>query len=118
MTSFADAQENLDLGKSGAQLCFTSGFALFIKTPQGLTRSGGVFGLGKSFLREHYTASRGSAAAIAAYVKAQDTGPAARQTCGETQCQGDGKSDKPEENPKVSPKGKATARKTRRGKIA
>ncbi|MGH6682417.1 MAG: hypothetical protein ACRECA_00590 [Pseudolabrys sp.] len=67
------AQENLDLGKTPAQL-YTADCAICHKSPQGMTKNAGVFGL-SSFLREHYTASRQSAAAIAAYVESVDKGP-------------------------------------------
>src|SRR5476651_860992 len=73
-TGGAAAQENLDQGKSGAQL-FASDCAICHKTSAGLSR-GHVLGL-DNFLREHYSASRESAAAIAAYVQATDKGPAA-----------------------------------------
>jgi len=69
----AGAQENLDQGKSGAQL-FASDCAICHKTTAGLSR-GRVLGL-DGFLREHYTASRESAASIAAYINATDKGPA------------------------------------------
>lgn len=68
------AQENLDQGKSAAQL-FASDCAICHKSTQGLSRAGGLLGL-QGFLREHYTASRESAAAIARYVAATDKGPA------------------------------------------
>jgi hypothetical protein len=68
----ACAQENLDSGKTGAQL-YTSNCATCHKTPHSLGRRG-MFGLSE-FLREHYTASRESAAAIAAYI--ESTGRAA-----------------------------------------
>jgi hypothetical protein len=68
------AQENLDAGKTPAQL-YASDCAICHKSPQGLSKNAGVFGL-SSFLREHYTSSRESAAAIAAYVQSIDTGPA------------------------------------------
>lgn len=71
----AGAQENLDSGKTPAQL-FASDCAICHKTPQGLAKSGGVFGL-DSFLRQHYTASRETAAAIAAFLKAAGDAPAA-----------------------------------------
>ena len=74
LAGVAGAQEDLDKGKSAAQL-FASDCALCHKSPQGLARSGGLLGL-ESFLREHYTASRESAKAIANYIKAMDTGPA------------------------------------------
>ena len=58
----ASAQENLDAGKSGAQL-YASNCAICHKSAQALNKSGGgLFGL-DSFLREHYTSSRESAAA-------------------------------------------------------
>lgn len=72
----AGAQENLYANKTAAQI-FASDCAICHKTPQGLSKAGGMFGLGmESFLREHYTASRESAAAIARYIQAMDTGPA------------------------------------------
>ncbi|MBI4366289.1 MAG: hypothetical protein HY543_05670 [Deltaproteobacteria bacterium] len=71
----AGAQENLDLGKTPAQL-FASDCAFCHKSPQGLAKAGRFLGL-DSFLREHYTASRESAAAIAAYLRAAGDAPAA-----------------------------------------
>jgi len=70
----ANAQENLDSGKTGAQL-YASDCAICHKTPAGLTKNTGFGGL-ESFLREHYTASRESAAAIAGYLRSADKGPA------------------------------------------
>ena len=70
----APAQENFDAGKTPAQL-YASDCAICHKTPQGLTKAGGVFGL-TAFLREHYTASREAAAAIASYLQSVDKGPA------------------------------------------
>ena len=69
----AAAQENLDQGKTAAQL-FASDCAICHKTPQGLAKNAGLFGV-ESFLREHYTASRESAAAIAKYLAAQGDAP-------------------------------------------
>ena len=66
-------QENLDAGKTPAQL-YASDCAICHKTPNGLSKGGGIFGL-SGFLREHYTSSRESAAAIAAYVQSVDKGP-------------------------------------------
>ena len=71
----AGAQENLDQGKSGAQL-YASDCAICHKSPGALNKAGGLFGM-DSFLRQHYTASRESAAAIANYLKGQSEGPAA-----------------------------------------
>ena len=70
----AAAQENLDAGKSPAQL-YASDCAICHKTPQGLAAKGGVLGL-DNYLREHYTASRESATAIANYLKSVGGGPA------------------------------------------
>jgi hypothetical protein len=70
----AGAQENLDRGKSPAQL-FASDCSGCHKSPKGLGKGGGFSGLDR-FLREHYTASRETAAAIAGYLRAMDTGPA------------------------------------------
>ncbi len=71
----AAAQENLDQGKTPAQL-FASDCAICHKSPQGLAARGGLFGL-EDFLREHYTASRESAAAIASYLRAVGSPPTA-----------------------------------------
>lgn len=68
----AAAQERLDYGKTPAQL-FASQCAICHKTVNGLSRNAGLFGL-DSFLRQHYTASRETAAAIAAYIEAMDKG--------------------------------------------
>jgi hypothetical protein len=75
----AGAQENLDVGKSPAQL-FASDCAICHKSPQGLAKAGGLFGV-QNFLREHYTASRESAGAIAAYLEQVDraAGPVAKR---------------------------------------
>lgn len=71
----ASAQENFDAGKSGAQL-YQSDCAICHKSAQALNKSGGgLFGL-ESFLREHYTASREAAAAIAAYLNTVGGSPA------------------------------------------
>jgi hypothetical protein len=63
----ASAQENLDHGKSAAQL-YASDCAICHKSPAALSKAGGIFGM-ESFLRQHYTASRESAASIASYLK-------------------------------------------------
>jgi hypothetical protein len=72
----AGAQENLDRGKSPAQL-FASDCSVCHKSPQGLARAGGLLGL-DNFLRTHYTASRETASAIATYLKSVGAGPPAR----------------------------------------
>jgi hypothetical protein len=69
----AAAQENLDSGKTPAQL-FASDCVICHKSAQGLGKSAGMLGL-ENFLRQHYTASRESAAAISAYLQAMDKGP-------------------------------------------
>lgn len=66
----------MDQGKTPAQL-FASNCAICHKSPQGLAKAGGLLGL-DSFLREHYTASKESASALAAYLRSMDTGPAGR----------------------------------------
>jgi len=71
----AHAQESLDSGKTAAQL-FASDCAICHKTPQGLAKPGRISGL-NDFLRQHYTASRESAAAVAAYLQSVAKGPAA-----------------------------------------
>lgn len=87
----AGAQENLDQGKTPAQL-FASDCAICHKSPQGLAKSGGLFGV-ESFLREHYTASRESAAAIAGYLAQVDraAGPAPKKPPVKRAAKGDGK---------------------------
>lgn len=85
----AGAQENLDQGKSAAQL-FASDCALCHKSPQGLAKSGGLLGL-ESFLREHYTASRETAKTIANYLKSMDSGPAAPVRTGKRGAKGNDK---------------------------
>jgi hypothetical protein len=72
--SSAGAQESLDRGKSPAQL-FASHCSACHKSPRGLAKSGGLFGL-DSFLREHYMTSRETAAAMSSYLKGLDSGPA------------------------------------------
>src|SRR5262245_16215127 len=55
----ASGQESLDRGKSPAQL-FASHCSACHKSPQGLAKSGGLFGI-EGFLREHYMTSRETA---------------------------------------------------------
>jgi hypothetical protein len=105
----AGAQENLDRGKSGAQL-FASDCASCHKTTAGLSK-GRVLGL-ESFLREHYTASRESAAAVAAYVQATDKGPppparAKKKGAGMGAGQGDDKAKGTEKKPGAANSGDA-----------
>jgi hypothetical protein len=67
ITSSASAQENLERGKTAAQL-YATDCAICHKSPQSVTQAPGIFGL-ESFLREHYTASHEAAASIATYLK-------------------------------------------------
>jgi hypothetical protein len=73
----AAAQENLDKGKTPAQL-YASDCAICHKSPNGLAKRLGPYGL-DNFLREHYTASRESAAAISAYLRTIDRQPAPKR---------------------------------------
>ena len=68
--SAAAAQGNLDQGKTGAQL-YASACATCHKSPPSLSKTRWFFRL-ESFLREHYTSSRESAAILAAYLKGQE----------------------------------------------
>lgn len=90
----AGAQENLDSGKSAAQL-FASDCAICHKTPQGLAKANGLSGL-DNFLREHYTASRESAVAIARYLQTMDKGPAAPSRAAKRTAKGKATEKKPE----------------------
>jgi hypothetical protein len=89
LASPAVAQESLDKGKTPAQL-FASDCSPCHKSPQGLAKSGGLFGL-DSFLREHYTASRETATAIANYLKSMDSGPAGSGRATKRSAKGDEK---------------------------
>ena len=71
------AQENLDQGKSAAQL-FASDCAICHKSARGLASKLGR-GL-QPFLRQHYTASRQTAAAVAGYLQSVDAKAAPRST--------------------------------------
>jgi cell division septation protein DedD len=73
----ACAQDNLDRGKTAQQL-FASDCAICHKSPQGLAKGGGLFGL-QGFLREHYTASRETANLLARYLEAAGEAPAPAQ---------------------------------------
>ena len=105
------AQENLDFGKSPAQL-FASDCAICHKSPQGLAAKGsGMLGL-EGFLREHYTASRETAAAIANYLRAAGNAPAAAGRAGKRPPKsgtpkGDDKAKGAEKKPEVSKPGEA-----------
>ena len=66
----AEAQGNLDQGKTGPQL-FASACATCHKSPQSVSKTKWFFGL-ESFLREHYTSGSESAAILAVYLKGQE----------------------------------------------
>jgi hypothetical protein len=66
----AAAQGNLDQGKTAAQL-YASACATCHKSPPSVSKTRWLFGL-ESFLREHYTSSRESAAILAAYLDGQE----------------------------------------------
>ncbi len=70
VTSPAGAQRNLDQGKTAAQL-YASSCATCHKSPQSVSNTKWSFGL-ESFLSEHYTSSRESAAILATYLKGQE----------------------------------------------
>src|SRR5664280_2650749 len=96
----AGAQENLDSGKSGAQM-FASNCAICHKSAQALNRSSGPFGL-SNFLREHYTTSRESASVLAAYLESLGRAPEPSKRAGATKRtpKGDDKGKLEEKKPK------------------
>src|SRR5262249_29358540 len=99
LVNSAVARETLDRNKSPAQT-FASDCAACHKSPQGLARSaGGLFGV-EGFLREHYTSSKESAAALANYLRSQDSGPARPSTSRATK----GNQSKPKDKKKAAPK--------------
>jgi mono/diheme cytochrome c family protein len=69
----AQAQGDLDRGKTGAQL-YASACATCHKSPPSISKTKWLFGI-ESFLREHYTSSSESAAILAAYLKGQEKPP-------------------------------------------
>ena len=101
----ATAQENIDQGKTPAQL-YASDCAICHKSPRGLSQAGGILGL-QSFLREHYTASREAAAAIAAYVTALE-----RQTPPPKQARNNKRPAKPGDKSSKSDKEEGTSKGT------
>ena len=109
----AGAQENLDSGKTGAQL-FAGNCAACHKSPQALSKSGGLFGL-SGFLREHYTSSRETAATIATYLESLSPAPGKRTGATKRSAKGDerkadGKKDKPKSDVEKSDKSGKTAK--------
>ena len=107
------AQENLDSGKTGAQL-FAANCAACHKSPQALSKSGGLFGL-SGFLREHYTSSRETAATIATYLESLSPAPgkrtgATKRSAKGDQKKGDEKKDTPKSDVEKSDKSGKTAK--------
>jgi hypothetical protein len=100
------AQENLDKGKTPAQL-YASDCAICHKSPHGLAK-----GVGRrldSFLRAHYTASREVAAAISAYLQAIDRQPAPGR---ESSSKRKAKASTPKLPPRKPPEGKSSETKS------
>ncbi len=75
LPAMAQAQTNIDQGKSPAEI-FSTDCATCHKSARGLAAGRGSSGLA-SFLVEHYTASKDQAAALAAYVMGAGGGEAA-----------------------------------------
>jgi hypothetical protein len=102
----AGAQENLDSGKTGAQL-YASDCAICHKNPATLGR-GGVLGLA-DFLSEHYTASGKSASLIAGYVEsvARPEPAGRRPGVGNRSAKGNQKSKGADKKPAAAPAGNA-----------
>jgi hypothetical protein len=100
---------SIDAGKNGEQL-FRTNCSECHKTAAGLARGGGILGV-QSFLRTHYTASRESAAVLAAYLNAMDA--AARP--GDRPAR---RSARPDARPAKKDEGKASAAKPTEAKPA
>lgn len=92
----AIAQDNYEAGKTPAQM-FATDCTLCHKSPAGLSKAPGYFGL-ESFLREHYTASREAAAKIAAYLRSVDAAQPPRAAGKRRGGEGRTKSAKPSES--------------------
>lgn len=97
----AIAQDNYEAGKTPAQM-FATDCALCHKSPAGLSKAPGYFGL-ESFLREHYTASRQAAAKIAAYLRSVDVAQPPRAAGKRRGGEARSKSAKPESKPGGKP---------------
>jgi hypothetical protein len=115
----AGAVENLDSGKTGAQL-YASDCVICHKNPGALAKAGGIFGL-SSFLREHYTASSQSADAIAAYLEsvARTQPQGKRPAAAKRKAKGDEKAKAGEEKkPDTAKSGEAKSGKPAEGKTS
>jgi mono/diheme cytochrome c family protein len=103
----AAAQENLDKGKTPAQL-YASDCAICHKSPRGLAKGVARYGL-DNFLRAHYTASREAAAAISAYLQSIDRQPASgRERKSERNSKRKAKSSTPNVPPRKPVEGKSS----------
>ncbi len=103
----AAAQENLDKGKTPAQL-YASDCAICHKSPRGLAKGVARYGL-DNFLRAHYTASREAAAAISAYLQSIDRQPApGRERKSERNSKRKAKASTPKLLPSKPPEGKSS----------
>ena len=101
----AETQETLGRGKTPAQT-FASDCAVCHKSTQGLAKSAnGLIGV-EGFLREHYTSSRESAAALANYLRSVSTAPRAARA--KRAAKGD--QPKADERKKAGPKPAAEAK--------
>lgn len=106
-TAPACAQENLDQGKTAQQL-FASDCAICHKSAQGLAAKAGssLFGL-DGFLREHYTASRQSAAILARYLQSVGDAPAEPRRGSSSRRAAKPAEKKPDESKKSEPQAKS-----------
>jgi outer membrane biosynthesis protein TonB len=108
----AAAQDNFDANKTPAQL-FANDCSGCHKSPAGLSKVPGMFGV-ESFLREHYTASRQAAAAIAGYLRSVDAEQAAapgKRGKSEPRRKADKKNEpKPEAKTEAKPESKTEAK--------
>ena len=112
----AGAVENLDSGKTGAQL-FASDCAICHKNPASLGKAGGLFGL-SNFLREHYTASSQSAAAIAAYLESVGKAQGKRPAATKRTAKGDEKTKAGDKKPGTAKSGEAKSGKPAEAKTS
>jgi hypothetical protein len=103
----AHAQVNIDQGKSAAQI-FANDCAACHKATRGLANGRNSLTLA-SFLREHYTASREQAAALAAYVLGAAGGEAAGQKPGQKPGSEHAKVEEPKATEPRSPEPKTAA---------
>jgi hypothetical protein len=101
LPAMAQAQTNIDQGKSPAEI-FATDCATCHKSARGLANGRGSSGLA-SFLVEHYTASRDQAAALAAYVMGAGGGEAAPAARGPKPTTDRGRASAEEPKPSAQP---------------